>query len=264
MKYCINYHRNFKNADKADEFTITYNKKNDVLIDFLENFKDKRVNLTIDERLNYGELKLLKTISDTYSNLVLRFENYDSDAIEDIVDCGVPFFFGNRVNNWDEFLGLVELAVTDIYIVEELCFELDKVSAIAHNEDIKIRIYPNVAQSAWKDTPAVKKFWVRPEDISLYEEYVDVCEFFGAEQQTSVLLKIYKDDKKWFGALNEIIIGLKEEFDSRFIIPKFAERRIKCGKNCMKGGNCRMCERVLSLSKTLKAADLIVAYDKED
>lgn len=263
MKYCIDYHKTLKNAKKADEFTINYTKKNDVLIDFLEKFKDKRVNLAISDSLTYPELKLLKTIRDAYPNLYLRFEVYDSDRIEDIVECGVPFFFGNRVNNWDEFLGLIDLGVTDIYIIEELCFELDKVAPIAHEAGVQIRVYPNIAQSRWRDTPDIKKFWIRPEDIDSYEEFIDVCEFFGAEQQIMTFLKIYKEDKRWFGLLSELIIGLKSDLDSRFIIPRFAEKRIKCGKECLKGGKCQMCERVISLSKTLKNADLIVEIEKD-
>ena len=40
--------------------------------------------------------------------------------------------------------------------------------------------------------------WVRPEDIDFYSQYVDVCEFFGNMEQVPILLKIYKEDKKWF------------------------------------------------------------------
>lgn len=263
MKYCIDYHKSFKNADKADEFTIKYTRKNDALIDFLEKFKTKRINLVIEE-VSYSELKLLKTIRDSYPNLFLKIETYNSKTIEDIVECGVPFFFGNRVNNWDEFLGLVDLGVTDIYIVEDLCFELDKVAEIAHKENIQLRVYPNVAQSRWADTSEIKKFWIRPEDIIIYEPYIDVCEFFGAEHQTSILLKIYKEDKKWYGLLNEIIIGLKSNLDSRFIAPRFAEKRISCGKSCLKGGKCQICERIVSLSNTLKDANLMVEIEKDN
>jgi hypothetical protein len=264
MKYCVDYYKNLKNKEKADEYTINYTKKNDILIDFLEENKDKRINLTIEEKLTDGELRLLKSICDSYSNLVLRFEDYDYDYVENITESGVPFFYGNRVNNWDEFTGLIDLAVTDVYIVEEFAFELDKISKIAHDEGVRIRIYPNVAQSRWKDTPDIKKFWVRPEDIDFYSQYADVCEFFGTIEQVPVFLKIYKEDKQWFGLLNEIIIGLKSPLDSRFIIPRFAERRIKCGKNCLKNGNCQMCETVVSLSKTLKEANIMVTMKKED
>ena len=264
MQYCINYNRAFKKPERADEFTIIYNKKNDSLIDFLEKFKDKRINLTIEEKLTFSELKLLKTIWDKYLNFVLRIENYDEEILEDITECGVPFFFSNRVNNWDEFLGLIELGVTDIYIVEDLCFELDKVSLIAHENNVKLRVYPNVAQSSWKYTPEIKKFWIRPEDIDIYSQYVDVCEFFGQDQHVSVLLDVYKKHKQWFGLLNEIIIGLKSNIDSRFIIPRFAEKRVRCGKECLKGGKCQMCERVISLSHALEDANLVVTIDKED
>lgn len=264
MKYCIDYHRGFKNADKADEFTITYTKKNDVLIDFLEKFKEKRINLFIKEEISYAELKLLKTIRNAYPNLFLKFESYNPENIEDIVESGVPFFFGNRVNNWDEFLGLIDLGVTDMYIVEDLCFELNKITPIAHDAEVQLRTYPNIAQSRWRDTSEIKKFWIRPEDISMYESYLDVLEFFGSESQVSVLLKIYKEDKKWFGPLNEIIIGIHSDLDSRFITPRFAEKRIRCGKECLKGGKCQMCERIVSLSKTLKSADLMVEVEKDN
>lgn len=263
MKYCIDYFRSFKGIDKVDELTIKYNKKNDALIDFLEKFKDKRVNLTIEEKLTYSELKLLKTISDGYPTLFLRFENYNNDIIDDIVECGIPFFFGNRVDNWDEFLGLIDLGVTDIYVIENLCFELDKVATIAHQEDVQLRTYPNVAQSSWKFSPDIKKFWIRPEDIEAYEPYIDVCEFFGSEQHMTTLLKIYKEDKKWFGDLKEIIIGLNQSLDSRFVVPRFAEKRIRCGKECLKGGKCQLCDRVVSLSKTLKDANLMIDIDKD-
>lgn len=264
MKYCVDYYRHSKANDKADEFTINYTKKNDVLIDFLKENSQKRINLTIEEKLTDGELKILKTIHDAYPNLVLRFEFYDYDYVENIVECGIPFFYANRVNSWDEFLGLVELAVTDIYIVEEFAFELEKISEIAHAAGIRIRIYPNVAQSSWKDTPDIKKFWVRPEDIDFYSQYVDVCEFFGEPEQMVVLIKIYKEDKQWYGLLNEIIIGLKTPLDSRFTHRQFSERRVRCGKDCLKGSKCDLCNRIVDLSYTLKEAHLIVKPPKKD
>ena len=264
MKYCIDYYRNSRAKDIADEFTIKYTKKNDILIDFLEEYKDKRINLTIEEKLTDGELRLLKTICDNYSNLVLRFEDYDYDYVENITESGVPFFYGNKVNNWDEFMGLIDLAVTDIYVVEDLAFELDKVSTIAHNAGVRIRIYPNVAQSNWKDAPDIKKFWVRPEDIDFYSQYVDVCEFFGNMEQVPILLKIYKEDKKWFGLLNEIIIGLKTPLDSRFTHFDFAEKRVRCGKNCQKGGKCKMCDLIVDLSYSLKEARLIIKKREDE
>lgn len=262
MKYCVDYFRHIEGLDQADEYTIKYSKKNDILITFLEENKDKIINLTIEEKLDDVDYKTLKAIYGTFSNFRLRFEFYDSNEIENIVECGIPFFFGNRVNNWDEFLGLVDLGVTDIYVVEDMCFDLERVAEIAQKENIKLRTYANVAQSTWKDTPGIKKFWIRPEDVSIYEQYIDVIEFFGTPQQAAVLLKVYKDIKKWFGPLKEIIIGLEDDLDSRYIVSEFATRRVGCQKNCLKGGKCRICNRVIELSKVLEENNLIVKQDK--
>ena len=40
MKYCVDYYKHVNGLDKADEYTIKYSNKNDILIDFLEKIKD--------------------------------------------------------------------------------------------------------------------------------------------------------------------------------------------------------------------------------
>ena len=240
MQYCVNFYKHIKKLDIADEFTITYSNRNDVLIDFLEEFKDKRVNLTIEKQLTDSELKLLKTISDSYPNLFLRFEFYNYDYTENICESGVPYFFARHANNWDEFLGLIDLGVSDIYVVEDLGFELESVAKVAHENNVRIRVYPNVAQSQWKDTPDFKKFWIRPEDIHLYDGIVDVC-----------------------GALKDLIIGLHTTIDNRLInFEFFGEGRINCGKKCLKGNACRRCDRVVELAKTLEKVNLTIEERK--
>lgn len=264
MNYCVDFYNHLTGYEKADEYTIKYTKKNDVLIDFLEKNNTKRVNLTIEEKITDAEMELFVSIYEKFSNLVLRFEFYDAETIDLIQKSGIPFFFGNRVNNWDEFIGFVNLGVSDIYIVEDLCFDLERVASIAKSAGIKLRTFANVAQSAWKGTPEIKKFWIRPEDISIYEKYIDTLEFFGTPQQISVLLKVYKEDKQWFGKLKEIIFGLQSDIDSRFIVQRFAEQRVKCKKDCLKGGKCQICDRVIELSDTLEKANIMIRLKKED
>jgi hypothetical protein len=264
MNYCVDFYNHLTGYEKADEYTIKYTKKNDVLIDFLEKNNTKRVNLTIEARITEAEMELFVSIYEKFSNLVLRFESYDADIIDLIQKSGIPFFFGNRINNWDEFIGFVNLGVSDIYVVEDLCFDLERVASIAKPAGIRLRTFANVAQSTWKGTPEIKKFWIRPEDISIYEKYIDTLEFFGTPQQISVLLKVYKEDKQWFGRLKEIIFGLQSDIDSRFIIQRFAEQRVKCRKDCLKGGKCQVCDRVVELSNTLEKANIMIKPKRED
>ena len=168
-------------------------------------------------------------------------------------------------NTKDELLGYIQLGVSDVYIGDNLGFELDKVAEIAHQNNVQIRVFPNVAQSSWKETPGLKKFFIRPEDVTFYSDYVDVFEFWGTNlKKQEIFYKIYSK-QEWFGSLNEIIYELNEELDSRYIIPRFAEKRIRCKKECLKGGKCQICDRIKELSHTLEEAHIIVDYNnKED
>ena len=192
----------------------------------------------------------------------------DLAVTERLKEHKIPFFFNELIIDWDVLNGILDLGVTDVYIVENLCFELDAVAAKVHSNNTNIRVYPNVAQSSWKNTPSLKKFFIRPEDIDTYEEYVDTIEFWDGKVENQkhmewIFQKVYTKDKKWFGPLKEIIYDFDGDLDSRFVIPRFAEMRIRCGKKCQKGGKCNICGTVEDLSKTLEKAEIMVKIDKK-
>ena len=272
MKYCINYSNKSHIIDKVDEILIRYDKNKilELFTQFIPAHLNQRVIVQLIEEDNIDTIvnNLKKIISIYNENKDIKFDIqlpfYNQKFIEELKDTNLKYFFKAAANSWDKFTGLISQNVSDIYITDELAFELDKVAEIAHKNNIKVRIYPNVAQSRWDKLSDILKFFIRPEDIEMYEPYVDVCEFYGDKaQQIDTYYKIYQEDKKWFGDLQEIIIGLDSKIDSRYIIPRFAEKRIKCGKDCLKGGKCEMCKRILDLSEQLENAHLIVQIDKE-
>lgn len=272
MKYCINYSNKSHIIDKVDEILIRYDKNKilELFTQFIPAHLNQRVIVQLIEEDNIDTIvnNLKKIISIYNENKDIKFDIqlpfYNQKFIEELKDTNLKYFFKAAANSWDKFTGLISQNVSDIYITDELAFELDKVAEIAHKNNIKVRIYPNVAQSRWDKLSDILKFFIRPEDIEMYKPYVDVCEFYGDKaQQIDTYYKIYQEDKKWFGDLQEIIIGLDSKIDSRYIIPRFAEKRIKCGKDCLKGGKCEMCKRILDLSEQLENAHLIVQIDKE-
>ena len=272
MKYCINYSNKSHIIDKVDEILIRYDKNKilELFTQFIPAHLNQRVIVQLIEENNIDTIvnNLKKIISIYNENKDIKFDIqlpfYNQKFMEELKDTDLKYFFKAAANSWDKFTSLISQNVSDIYITDELAFELDKVAEIAHKNNIKVRIYPNVAQSRWDKLSDILKFFIRPEDIKMYEPYVDVCEFYGDKaQQIDTYYKIYQEDKKWFGDLQEIIIGLDSKIDSRYIIPRFAEKRIKCGKDCLKGGKCEMCKRILDLSEQLENAHLIVQIDKE-
>ncbi len=275
MKYCIDYQKNFKYDDKIDEITIRFRREDTSLVDFLLCNQSKRINILIideDDFIENDSIKLFDAIAERYPeiNFALKLKTYKSSKVKKIVEIiksrkiKHKFFFEDFVKDWDTLFGYVELLPSDIYIVENLGFELKLISEILHNVNIRVRVFPNVAQSSWRETLALKKFFIRPEDVSIYEPYVDVMEFFGKKDSIETYYKIYAIDQKWFGKLNEIILDFDDEIDNRFIIPNFAYHRLKCGKRCYKGRPCRICDSIERLAAVLKNENLIIKKDKNN
>lgn len=270
MKYCVDYRQNFKYLNDVDEITINFRRTDTTLVDFLLLHKNKRINIYVNDEedfINNKCIKLFDAIATDHPeiNFALKFRDYKvgkvKEAIEIIKGSVIKhkYFFEAFIRDWDTLLGYIELQPSDIYIVENLGFEIEAVATLLHIAEIQVRCFPNVGQSAWKGTPALKKFFIRPEDVHYYEPYIDVLEFFGKENSIETYYKIYAIDKKWFGKLNEIIIDFNdEEIDSRFILPEFALRRMNCGKRCLKGRPCRVCKAIKELAEVLESHNLMI------
>lgn len=260
MNYCIDYKKDYKYFDEVSEFTIKYRK--DLDIQKLSKFQGKRINIAIttanDARdfIEWKAIYLLKSIKDIDLHIKLI---YGMDEIAELCKKHkIPFFYELIATQWDGLNGLAEEEVSDIYIGEDLGFEIKKVAEVLHNRGIKVRAFPNIAQSVWQGTAAYRKFFIRPEDMYLYEDYIDSCEFFNSIHNNETYYKIYAIDKKWEGNLSECIIDLDQSLDNRFLIPEFGTKRFNCEKRCAKGQSCSICNQIMKLSNTLKEKQLQV------
>ena len=258
MNLCFNYNQFTEKAsciNKANEWNIVFNEKDTTLLEFLNNHLDKRINLIISD---IKFLKFCEELTTKYKNVYIKFSNIELDILQE-KHINFQFFTDVLVNNIDILQELINLNVTDVYLVEGLNFNLEKIIPYLHKKNIRVRTYPNVAQAQWKDLPALKKFFIRPEDIDFYEQYIDTIEFFNVDKKLDIYYDIYCNKKKWFGKLNEIIIDFNSELDNKYIIPKFVELRAGCRRKCLYGENCHRCEQIENLASSLEKSKLIVS-----
>ena len=257
MKYCARYDRDFRYLKEVDEVIIEYKNKDGELIRFMETIPEQQriiVKIT-DKKLDVNEnISILAAAAKVHPNMAVLLPTADAAFAETLKNENLSFFFDKFVNEWDVFMSYMELGISDIYIVNELAFEMPEVSRICKEHNVRIRTFPNVAQMS--NTAAnlnkLKAFYIRPEDIVTYEPYVDVCEFFGPIDRQSVLYEIYKNEK-WMGDLEELIIGLNYSIPNQSIIPAFGEQRLNCRKDCYRG-RCIVCDKIASIANTLKDA----------
>lgn len=276
MKYCISLYRNHPLQDIADEMIVKYNAKDKTMFEFIEQHMDQTIIFLITDIQSFidtGETAKFIAFKETHpelKNWKFKISYPEIDSVEgqklqqDFEQAEIPYFIGYFIHDWVHLHRYLNSAVTDLYITESLCFDLENVSKLVHEKGKSIRVFPNVAQSEdMKFINGIKTFFIRPEDIPIYESYVDVCEIWGDEKKQPIYYEIYTKDKKWYGKLNEIIYGLKSDIDSRRILPMFAERRVGCGMRCLKTQRCNFCDNMEDLSKELENKELIISYQKE-
>ena len=100
--------------------------------------------------------------------------------------------------------GVIAFDPCYIILAAPLCFDLKKVKA---KTQIPIRLCPNLAFDAYiPRANGICGSWIRPEDVEIYEEWVDTLEFITDDlSKESTLFHIYAENKVWPGNLNLLL-----------------------------------------------------------
>ena len=269
MRYSIFWKINRKNiVEKVDEVIFSYN---DNIVNYLkdEKFKDKRIIVDVNMENNIFEVvPILKKLRQEHKNMVVRLPQFYFDIEGDALrEAKLPYFFSDICNTEEQVYGFINKQVTDVYIANNLGFNLKEVGQFCKKKHIKVRVYPHIAQYSvgQKETiPAAYKFFIRPEDTKIYEDYVDVFEFENVQDSVrlNTLIDIYKA-QEWRGDLRDLISELDERFMNNGVASFFGEQRLKCRHQCMLN-KCNICLEVQKLSNNLKANKIIVSKKKEE
>ena len=262
MKYCANYHKDFRYLDKVDEIIIRYKDQTQKqLIDFLNTVRaEVRVIAKLeDNSLNIDKVaEIFANVKVIHPNFAVMLSGPDAAFSDRLREKNIPFFYFSLVDKWDVLMSYLTVGVSDVYIVNELGFDLKDVSKVCKEYNTQIRVFPNVAQLSSRvgNLNKLKSFFIRPDDIEYYEPYVDVCDFFGPLDRQSVLYEIYTKEK-WLGNLSDLIIGLNVDIENTTLVPSFGIERLSCRKDCYKG-KCIICDKCLAVANNLKEANIAI------
>ena len=268
MKYAIRYFRDSDAITTADEIII---KQPSFFcpMDSLERF-DKQYTpeqrIVIDltkENVPFTDREKIEKQMETYAefaknrgNVAFKINYYSpnySVILTELYRTETPFFFNTMCNTRTQVHHMAGMGVSDIYVCGELGFELKPVKEYCAKHNINVRVYPN-----FSDIEGACGFFIRPEDIKLYEEYVDICEFYTEDVESSeagsivrqdVLYEIYTKGR-WNGFLHNIIYGLEEEIYNPTLVTSFGVARKVCRRDCLLNENmCHICPTVVEISR---------------
>lgn len=271
MQFAIHYTNSFRYYDEIDEVIFDYqdiNKKN--IVDFIPTIVKKEtqkaiINISLVDNITEIIPYLVK-LKSIHPNILIQIDlREQQEYIPILKDNKLDFMFSNYCNNYDVFYSMRKLGAKDIYIVESLAFDLLSLSDLTDIYGTRIRVFPDIAQSARGTRsliPEETKFWIRPEDVELYEKYVDVFEICRTDSRQSVVYEIYKQ-QQWRGKINDLILDLNLNINNTNIDPHFGQHRINCRKKCMIG-KCNLCSEICELAKKFNLAGIEIIKDKKE
>lgn len=266
---CVNYLKpDMDCIEEARQIRVKYNPSDDTLIEFINRNPNKHIYLDAADVYLYSDreavnyLRGLKDKAGDNWTLITRFtdviKSQDKDSINTKIkalkDCCHTYCFSEIISSWEELDYMVNcIGVNEIYVGGFLGFNLPAVKKICDRKGTKVRAFANYCGKPWYDDDTARGFYIRPEDVDLYSEYLNGIEFFGGAEAQEVMFKVYSE-KKWVGNLNEIIIGFNEEFNNQALPGDFGKHRLDCKKRCVTGSGCTLCGTMTYFAKKLENA----------
>lgn len=249
MLFSVNYKSAYK--QEADEIRCPVNQLG-LILPFIKNNPNKRYNIaavsSVERPKMIEQIDIVKEITDNYT-----IECNDISTLISLIFNGYNAYLSFPVTDWETFSNLVNQGVSDIYIDGPLGFQFDAVIKAKQDNPVKIRVSPTVSpNAALSSLETSSSFFIRPEDLTRYEEMIDIIDFKIPEQEKEdALYKIYKRGTFDFN-LADLIEHLRLRVPNLFIQKEFVDYRLNCGQRCrIPGKSCHLCDTQVSLTNTL-------------
>ena len=236
MILSVNNNSPYKNA--AGEVRCASNQLG-TIFDLVKEYPNKRYNIIVtkEESLKtlMQQVDYIKAVANDYT-----IECSDLFTLKELLKQGYNSYLKYPVTDWETFQGLLHLGVSDIYIDGPLGFQTKAIAKGKKN--VKIRVTPTNSPNASLMAPSASHFFIRPEDVSLYESAIDILDLRSQDIEVeNSLFSIYSRGTFNFN-ISELIKNVPTEVNN-IALADFAKKRLDCGQRCKVPGNhCKWCD----------------------
>lgn len=246
MQYSV-FHRS-KYKDQASEIRCPSNQLG-LIVKYIKEHPEKRYNIIYDEDKDpipklIEQVDLVKDITPNYTIEVSKIT-----TLQTLIATDYNAYLRHPVTDEETLDNLLHLGVSDVYIDGPLGFEIDFLTK--RKGQAFIRTSPCLSANASlapNSKSNATSFFIRPEDLHLYQSAIDIIDFKEKDQdKEDTLFQIYNRGTFNFN-LQDLIPQLHIEVPNLFIKPDFAENRLNCGQRCFR---CHLCETQLALASKL-------------
>lgn len=254
MKTCLSSRCEHRYLKAAKEIKVAWRDRK-IIPELAEKYPETTIILQLigAEEIDWVEIK-------DYNNLCKGNLICAAAYIHELFECAshnIRYYYGFPINTFSELQALKNIGVCYVRLGEGLFFHMPKVKDIG----VPVRIVPNVAYTDGipRDN-GIAGHWVRPEDMLLYQDYVETIEFEDAGvKKEQALFRIYTSQEGWYGDINDLITNLNYSASNKMLPNNITMERIHCGQQCKINGRCQVCFRAFDLAQP----DKIKEYFKE-
>ena len=223
--------------------------------------------MVADEYENSIPIEKLNLIQDLHSNFYIRIQKGQEELIPIYQENNIKYFLDYifNINSFCRLQDAIDLGVTDVYVMEDLCYRLPQVKSLCNQYGIQIRLLVNMISSftLGRENDVTAPFYV-PENMEQLELYYDVIEFelFGSWNRFDTLYKIWFVDGQWADDLKFINFELNINIPGGSFPRELCEYKMKCGHRCIERQSaCRKCQQYVELAQSMARKG--IEYTKE-
>lgn len=219
--------------------------QNDYKTEFIvEIFDLAKIDLTIER---------IHDLAVDYSNLFFDFHDFeDFKEVANRYD-ERKYMYHFPVNTYMDVQYLLQFpGLCAITLEEPLTFDFPNITKTIKDDeerDIQIRIWPHIGRpTRYNDyigDNGINHFWILPQHLKFYENYVDVIEILDKnEKREHALCGIYLNKVPYLLGLKPLFKNVDSKMIGACIDEAWPERRLSCRQTCLqKGIHCTLCLR---------------------
>lgn len=246
--------------DRIAEFNVHFDKnKNsfEKFLEFIDLYKDKRINVTFFGEFPFGVVSSINKISD---NVYVRLTSDNFMAYKKLQEEGYRFFFDSSYPAYNKAMldCLISMGSSDVYPADDLLYNLRDLRSYCDSRGVRTRVILNRIPSTTFDSGTNCKSQIyRPQDREYLDLYFDAYEFDCGKPydwaKFDVLFRAWYEKEKWNGDLSEINDDLEIQFPNFAVLPELTSIKSNCERRCdsRAGNKCDKCEQYLLIGNDI-------------
>lgn len=254
MKYMESCRQTLVELANADEIKMDY-KDIDRIRDFITEDWTCEADVIIyisKAEQDIVDWDMLKSYKEILSLIIAIEDTFYASVVK---ENGFKWFWSYPASSFWELRGLLDIGASQILIDAPIFFELPTVFDICKGK-AELRVVANQCYNEYmprNPKNGVYGVYIRPEDIDIYENFIDHIEFkTDGLKQERAYVRIYKQQQEWPGNLNILLPKLGVNVDNRGFDNDFAKRRLNCRQRCQSTGRCNYCQIQVNLINTIQ------------